>query len=144
MLLLKRSVRVCSSLALLFLTSIYVYAGDQTVVTGKPVTSEDLRNATPVATFTPEEFLRASNKYAQQQRKKGTVKATSDGAKILLDGASFSDDEFVNEIARRNELRPVYCLEIVGPGFDTKRINALLGNLKSTAIETISWHLANQ
>ena len=141
--LLLRSLRVCSSLALSSLISICAYGGDQTVVTGKPVTSEDLKNARPVGTFTPQEFLRASDKYTQQQCRKGTVKATSDGSKILLGGTSFSDDEFANEIVRRNKQSPIYCLEIVGPGSDVKRTSALLQKLKGTEISNISWRPSN-
>jgi len=130
-------VRIFATVVLM--SGLVVYATDQASVSDQQLTTEDIKNATPVATFTPEQFVRATDQYAKQQCRKGTVKATSDGAKIFLDSTSFSDDEFAAEIMRRNKQHPVYCLEIVGPGSDVKRTSALLRKLKGTEIENISW-----
>jgi len=115
------------------------HAADQTGVSGKPLTTEDIRNATPVATFTPEQFMRATDQYTKEQCRKGTVKATSDGTKIILDSTLLSDDEFAAEIMRRSKQHSIYCLEITGPGSDVKRTSALLRKLKDTEIANISW-----
>jgi len=115
------------------------HAASQTDASGKPLTTEDIRNATPVATFTPGQFVRATDQYTKERCRKGTAKATSDGAKIILESTPLSDDEFAAEIVRRSKQHPIYCLEIVGPGSDVKRTNALLRKLKDTEIANISW-----
>lgn len=134
---------VCSriALALSLLIGVSAYANDRAAATGEPITTEDLKNAKPVATFTTQEFLRAVEQQSAQRCREGTVTATSDGSKIFLDGSSFSDDEFASEILRRIEHRPIYCLKILGPGSDAKRVNALLGKLRGTTIESVSWNL---
>ena len=115
------------------------HATSQTDAAGKSLTTEDIKNATPVATFTPQQFVRATDQYTKEQCRKGTAKATSDGAKIILDSTPLSDDEFAAEIVRRSKQHPIYCLEIAGPGSDVKRTNALLRKLKDTEIANISW-----
>jgi hypothetical protein len=115
------------------------FGGDQTLTDGQPITSQNLKNATPVATFTPEQFIRAADRYTQQQCKKGTVKVTSDGSKIVLAGVPLSDDDFAAEIVRQSRQHPIYCLEIIGPGSAVKRTSALLQKLKGTDVVNISW-----
>jgi hypothetical protein len=115
---------------------------DEAVAKGRAVTTQDLKDATPVATFTPHEFSKAADDYAKSQCRKGSISATSDGSRISLDGTAYSDQEFADELVRRGKEHSIYCVEIIGPGSDVKRVSALLGRLKGTSIESLKWRPA--
>ena len=83
--------------------------------------------------------MSASNAYTAEQCKKGTIHATSVEDKIFLDDVSFTLDAFSAELLRRYKTKAFYCVEIVGPGGDSKTVSSLLRKLKGSEITSINW-----
>jgi hypothetical protein len=69
-----------------------------------------------------------------------TLHAKSDGAKIELDGASYPIDAFGAELAKRYRKAPFRCVEIVGPGQETRRVAKYLEDLDGADV-SIGWRV---
>jgi hypothetical protein len=69
-----------------------------------------------------------------------TLHAKSDGTKIELDGASYPIDSFGIELGKRYKKAPFRCVEIVGPGQDTKRVAKYYDDLDGADV-SIGWRV---
>jgi len=108
-------------------------------VVGERVTSDQLKSATAVREFTPEEFHSLLDAYTAEQCKKGTLHVTTDGHTVTFAGSSIGIEEFGPELLRRLQENEFFCVDVVGPGGDAKRLGKLMRELKDTGI-SISWH----
>lgn len=69
-----------------------------------------------------------------------TLHAKSDGTNIELDGTSYPIDTFGVELGRRYRKSPFHCVEIVGPGQDTKRVAKYYEDLGGADV-SIGWRV---
>ena len=105
-------------------------------VSGTTISDKDLRNATPVATVTPQELIAAAASHCA----KGTVHVKTDGSNFFLNAETLSFDRLSEALIRLSKKESDYCLEIIGPGADSKKLAKLSRELTDvTKIEHISW-----
>jgi hypothetical protein len=128
-----------AGIALSFAGAAAAQQSSSLTVSGEHVTKEDLKNATAVREFTPQEFATAAAEVNAQECRKGTLHATSDGRNVVLDGTSIKIDEFGTELLRRYNERRFYCVDVVGPGGDAKRVGKIMRELKGSEITSINW-----
>ncbi|HEX4480461.1 MAG TPA: hypothetical protein VH082_06605 [Rudaea sp.] len=115
-------------------------SSDTTIANGQPVSPGMIDTAKPKLSMTQAEFAEQLKKWTTDQCVKGRIEAATDGTNFFLDGHTFAFDNFTNELVRRGKAERIYCVEIIGPGSDVKRVSGLLRKLKSTTkIETVSW-----
>ena len=82
----------------------------------------------------------ASDEHVDELCQNSTLHAKSDGTKIELDGATYPIDAFGTELGKRYKKAPFHCVEIVGPGQDTKRVAKYYEDLGGADV-SIGWRV---
>jgi len=111
----------------------------QAQVTAAKVSGRDLNNAGAVGKYSGDNKT-AAHREAQEQCRKATLHATTDGKTFSIGNVSYADREFADEAIRIYKTTPFHCIQISGPGYDRKRVATLSEWLKKdTDVQAIGW-----